>query len=51
MDRQHYMNKSNQLLTWPMYRAIPREQTNKIKTKLINIPKSVKNQTVLDNNT
>ena len=51
MDRQDYINKSNQLLSQPAYRAIPRYPTNKIKTKLINILKRVKSQTGLDNNT
>ena len=51
MDRQDYINKSNQLLSQPAYRAIARNPTNKIKTKLINILKRVKCQTGLDNNT
>ena len=51
MDREDYINKSNKLLTQPAYRAIPRDPTNKIKTNIINIPKRVKNQTGLDNNT
>ena len=51
MDRQDYINKSNKLLTPPVYRVIPRDPTNKIKVKLINILKRVKNQTGLDNNT
>ena len=51
MDRQDYINKSNKLLSQPAYRAIPRDPTNKIKTKLINILKSVKKQTGLNNNT
>ena len=51
MDRQDYINKSNQLLSQPAYRSIPRDPTNKIKTKLINILQRVKNQTGLDNNT
>ena len=46
MYRQDYINKSQ-----PTYRAIPRDPTNKIKTKLINILKRVKNQTGLVNNT
>ena len=37
MDRKDYINKSNKLLTQPAYRAIPRDPTNKIKTKLVNI--------------
>ena len=51
MDRQDYINKSNKPLTQPAYRAIPRDLTNKIKTKLVNILKRVKNQTKLDHNT
>ena len=42
MDRQDYVNKSNQLLSQPAYRSIPRDPTNKIKTKLINIIKWLK---------
>ena len=51
MDRQDYVNKSNQTLAQPAYRAIPRNPTNKIKNKLINILKRVKSQTGLDSNT
>ena len=51
MDRQEYVNTSHQLLAQPAYRAIPRDPTNKIKTKLSNILKGVKSQTGLDNNT
>ena len=51
MDRQHYVNKSNQLLAPPAYRAFPKNPTNKIKTKLINILKRVKSQAGLDNDT
>ena len=49
MDRQDYINKSKQLLNQPINRAIPRDPTNTIKNKLINILKRVKNQTGLDN--
>ena len=51
MDRQDYVNKPNKLLSQPAYRAIPRDPTNKTKTKLVSILKRVKNQTGLDNNT
>ena len=54
MDRQDYINKSNQLLAQPAYRAIPRYPTNNpelLQKELINILKRVKNQTGLDNNT
>ena len=49
MDRQDYINKSNNLLNQPTYRAIPQYPTNTIKNKLISICKRVKNQTGLDN--
>ena len=48
MDRQHYINKSDNLLNQPTYRSIPWDSTNTIKNKLINILKRVKNQTGLD---
>ena len=37
MDRQDYINKSNSLLAQPTYRPIPKDPTNKIKTKLITV--------------
>ena len=49
MDRQEYINKSNQILSQPTYRAIPMDPTNKIKIKLINTLKMVKCQTGLGN--
>ena len=42
MDRQDYINKSNNLLAQPAYRPIPRDPTNKIKAKLITILKRLK---------
>ena len=51
MDRQDYINKANSLLNHNNYRSIPRDSTNSIKNKLINILKRVKNQTGLDSNT
>ena len=48
MDRQDYINKSNNLLAQSVYRPIPRDLTNKIKAKHITILKKVKNQTGLD---
>ena len=41
MDRENYINKANNLLNQPTYRAIPRDPTNTIKNKLINILKRV----------
>ena len=51
MDRQDYINKSNNFLNQPTYRANPRNPNNTIKNKLINILKRVKNQTDLDSGT
>ena len=51
MDRQDYINKSNNLLAQPVYKPMPRDPANKIKAKLITILKKVKNQTELDSNT
>ena len=48
MDRQDYIDKSNNLLNQPTYRAISWDPTNTIKNKLTNILKRVKNQTGLD---
>ena len=48
MDRPNYINKSNNLLNQPTYRAISSDPTNTIKNTLINILKRVKNQTGLD---
>ena len=48
MDRQDYINKSNNLLNQPTYRAIPQDPTNTIKNRSINILQRVKNQTGLD---
>ena len=48
MDRQDCVNKANNLLNQPTYRAIPQDPTNTIKNKLINILKRVTNQTGLN---
>ena len=48
IDRPDYINKSNNLLNQPTYRAIPWDLTNTIKIKLISILKGVKNQTGLE---
>ena len=47
MDRQCNINKSNNLLNQPTYRAIPQDPTNAIINKLISILKRAKNQTRL----
>ena len=48
IDRQDYINKSNNLLNQHTYRAIPQDPTNTNKNKLIKILKRVKNKTGLD---
>ena len=42
MDRQDYRNKANSLHNQNTYRSIPRDPTNTINNKLINILKRVK---------
>ena len=51
MDRQDNISKTNNLLSQNTYRSIPRDPTNTIKNKLINILKRVKSQTGLNNQT
>ena len=48
MDRQEYINKSNNLLTQPAYRPIPKDPPNKIKAKLISILRRVMKVTGLN---
>ena len=42
MDRQDYINKSNELFAQPGYRPISMDPTNKIKAKLITMLNKVK---------
>ena len=42
MDRQEYINKSNNLLTHPAYMPIPKDPANKIMAKLITILRKLK---------
>ena len=51
MDRQEYVNKSNNFLAQPAYRHILKDPTNKVKATLISILRKVKKETGLDNNT
>ena len=46
MDRQEYIDKAGNLLDQPTYRHIPKDPTNKIKTKLITILRKVKRKQV-----
>ena len=51
MDKQDYINKSNQLLNQNTYKVISKDPTNTIKNKLINILKGIKTKTGLGSNT
>ena len=51
MDRQDYISKANNLLSQNTYKNIQWDPTNSIKNKLITIPKRVKSQTGLSNQT
>ena len=51
MDRQDYISKANNLLSQNTYKSIQQDPTNTIKNKLITIPKRVKSQTGLSNQT
>ena len=51
MDKQDYINKANQLLNQNTYKVIPKDPTNTIKNKLINILKGIKTKTGLGSNT
>ena len=46
MDKQDYINKSNQLLNQNTYKVISKDPTNTIKNKLINILKGIKTKQV-----
>ena len=52
MDRSDYIRKANELLQDPStYKTIPSDPTNKLKNKLINKLKKIKNDTSMDDNT
>ena len=51
MDRQDYIQKTEELLSWPPYRTIPRDPTTKIKAQLITKLRRIKRETNLDEGT
>ena len=51
MDRQEYIDKTNNFLDQPAYRSLPKDPTNKTKAKLITILRKVKKETGLDDST
>ena len=51
MDRSDYIKKANELLQDPStYKTIPSDPTNKLKNKLINKLKKIKNDTSMNDN-
>ena len=51
MDKEDYNNKTQELLSQPGYRSIPRDPTNKIKAQLITRLRKIKKETSLDEGT
>ena len=51
MDRDEYNKKAEELLHQPAYRPIPNDPTNKHKTKLISLLKSIKTEGGIDEST
>ena len=51
MDRQDYIDTSNNLLAQPGYRPIPKDPANKIKAKMVIIRRNIKKETGLDDST
>ena len=51
MDRDHYNRKAEDILHQPAYRPIPSDPTNKDKTKLISLLKSIKTGGGIDDTT
>ena len=50
MDRTDYIDKAISLLAQPVYRTINRDQTNKLKAKLIILLMTIKRETGLEDN-
>ena len=51
MDRQEYIDKTNNLLAQPAHRPIPKDPTNKLKAKLITRLRKVKKESSLVDST
>ena len=51
MDREVYIDKTNNLLVQSAYKPLPRDPTNRIKAKCITILREVKKETGLDDST
>ena len=45
MDKKEYIDKAANLLSQPAYRTIDRDQTNKLKGKLITLLRKIKRET------
>ena len=50
MDKQDYMARAKNLLEEPAYKPLLADPTNKNKAKLINILKTIKNESAMDDN-
>ena len=48
MDKKDYIDKATSLLDQPAYRTINRDPTNKLKAKLITLPRKIKRDTGLE---
>ena len=51
MDKQDYISKAEALLATPVYKTIPRDPTNKLKTQLITKLRRIKREDNLDEGT
>ena len=51
MDREEYIQKSEELLNQPNYKILQTDPTTKFKNKLISILKSIKSEGGIDENT
>ena len=50
LDKKDYIDKASNLLVQPSYRTVEREQTNKLKAKLITILRRIKRESGLEEN-
>ena len=51
MDRKDYIDNATNLLFQPLCRTIDRDQTNKLKAKLITLLRKIISETELEDNT
>ena len=51
LDKEDYIQKVHSLLDQPAYKTINRDPTNRIKAKIIQIPRRIKRETGVDEGT